>query len=92
MEKEIIIASIFHHSINSVKTGCYIHLSIKISLEFLHEICFEDVTTRDRARLKRIRMVIGNFPSEMIEIAASYNENVNYDLLGQKHNLIKGAA
>jgi hypothetical protein len=31
----------------------------------------------ERARLKRIGMVIINFPSEIIKIAASYDESVN---------------
>ena len=34
-------------------------------------------------------MVIENFPIEMIEIAASYNENVNEDSMGLTNILIK---
>ncbi len=45
----------------------------------LHEICHEEETERDRAKLKRIRMIIINFPSEMMEIASSFDENVNDD-------------
>jgi hypothetical protein len=48
-------------------------------IEFLHEICHEEETGRDRAKLKRIRMVIVNIQSEMVEMAANYNENVNND-------------
>jgi hypothetical protein len=46
-------------------------------VERLHELCCEEETERERGKLKRIRMVIVNFPIEMIEIAASYYENVN---------------
>ena len=59
-------------------------------VELLHELCCEEEIERERARLKRIRMVIVNFPSEMMEIAASYDENVNKDSLGLTHTLIKG--
>jgi hypothetical protein len=40
--------------------------------------------------IKGIRMVIVNFPCEMIEIAASYNENVNVNSSGLAHILVKG--
>jgi hypothetical protein len=53
-------------------------------IEYLHEICHEEETERDRARLKRIRMVIINIQSEMVEMAANYNENVNNDSVGLK--------
>ena len=56
----------------------------------LHEICHEEETERDRAKLKRIRMVIVNIQSEMVEIAANYNENVNNDSVGLKYILTKG--
>ena len=59
-------------------------------VELLHEICCEEETERGKTRLKRIRMVIVNFPSEMIEIATSYDENVNKDSLGLTHILTKG--
>ncbi len=59
-------------------------------IELLHELCEEEETERDRARLKRIRMIIVNFPSKMIEIAACYDENVNKDSLGLTHTLTKG--
>jgi hypothetical protein len=35
-------------------------------------------------------MVIVNFPSEMIEIAANYNENENVDNVGLKYTFLKG--
>jgi hypothetical protein len=50
-----------------------------------HEITCGEVTERERARLKRIIMVIVNFPSEIIEISASCDENVNDDSLGLAH-------
>ena len=59
-------------------------------VERLHELCCEEETERERGKLKRIRMVIVNFPIEMIEIAASYDENVNEDSLGLTNILIKG--
>jgi hypothetical protein len=48
-------------------------------MEFLHEICHEEETERDRAKLKRIRMVIVNIQSEMVEMASTY---VNDDSVG----------
>jgi hypothetical protein len=59
-------------------------------MEFLHEICHEEETERNRAKLKRIRMVIVNIQSEMVEMAATYNENVNNDDVSLKYILIKG--
>jgi hypothetical protein len=59
-------------------------------MEFLHEIFHEEETERDRAKLKRIRMVIVNIRSEMVEMASTYNGNVNDDYVGIKHILIKG--
>jgi hypothetical protein len=56
-------------------------------IELLHEICCEEETERERARLKRIRMVMFNFPGEMMEIATSYDESVNTDWLGLTHTL-----
>ena len=56
----------------------------------LHELCHEEETENGRARLKRIRIVIVNFPSEMMEIAASYDENVNRDSMGLTHILMRG--
>jgi hypothetical protein len=40
-------------------------------MEFLHEICHEEETERDRAKLKRIRMVIVSIHSEMVEMGSS---------------------
>ena len=59
-------------------------------IELLHEICHEEETERDRDKLKRIRMIIVNIQSEMVEMAASYNENVNNDTGGLKYILTKG--
>ena len=59
-------------------------------MDFLHEICQEEETERDRDKLKRIRMVIVNIQSEMVELASTYNENVNNDSVGLKHIIIKG--
>jgi hypothetical protein len=59
-------------------------------IEFLHELCQEEETERDRTKLKRIRMVIVNIQSEMVEMGSSYNENVNNDSVGIKYILIKG--
>jgi hypothetical protein len=59
-------------------------------MEFLHEKCHEEETERDRATLKRIRMVLVNIQTEMVEIAATYNKNVNNDSEGLKYILIKG--
>ena len=56
----------------------------------LHELCSEEEIEKERARLKRIRMVIVNFPSEKMEIAASYDESVNEDSMGFTHILLKG--
>jgi hypothetical protein len=58
-------------------------------MEFLHERCHEEETERDRAKLKRIRMVIVNIQSEMVETAANYNENINNDSSSLKYLLIK---
>jgi hypothetical protein len=38
----------------------------------------------------KLRMVIVNAQSEMVEMAANYNENVNNDSVGLKYILIKG--
>jgi hypothetical protein len=59
-------------------------------MELLHELCHEEETERDRAKLKRIIMVIVNIESEMVEIAANYNENVNNDTVGLKYIKTKG--
>jgi hypothetical protein len=59
-------------------------------IEFLQEICQEEETERDREKLKRIRMVIVTIQSEMVELASTYNENVNNDSVGLKHIIIKG--
>jgi hypothetical protein len=59
-------------------------------VEFLHEICHKEETERDRAKLKRIRMVIVNIQGGMVEIAANYNENVNNDSVGLNYILAKG--
>jgi hypothetical protein len=59
-------------------------------MEFLHEICHEEETERDRAKLKRIRMVIVDIQSEMVEMAANYNENINNDSVSLKYILITG--
>jgi hypothetical protein len=59
-------------------------------MEFLHEICHEEETERDRSKLKRIRMVIVSIQSEMVEMGSSYNENVNDDSMGMKYILTKG--
>ena len=59
-------------------------------MEVLHELCCEEEIEIERARIKRIRMVIVNFPCEMIEIAASYDEGVNEDSRGLTHVLTKG--
>jgi hypothetical protein len=59
-------------------------------VEFLHEICHEEEVERDRTKLKRIRMVIVNIQSEMVEIAATYNENENNDSMGLRYILTKG--
>jgi hypothetical protein len=40
-------------------------------------------------RLKRIRMVTVNFPSEMVEFVAFYDENTNDDSLGLTHIITK---
>jgi hypothetical protein len=64
----------------------------KDGIELIHDICYKEETTTDRASFKRIRIAIINFSSEMIEIAASYNMNVNDDSEGLKHILIKGEA
>jgi hypothetical protein len=37
--------------------------------------CQEEEIERDRAKLKRIRMVIVNIQNEMVEIASNYNES-----------------
>jgi hypothetical protein len=58
-------------------------------LEFLHELCHEEETERDRPKLKRIRMVIVNIQTEMVEIVATYNENVNNESVGLKYILTK---
>jgi hypothetical protein len=58
-------------------------------IEKLHEICREEETERERQRLKRIRMVIVNFPVELIEMASSYDEDVNAASEGITHILIK---
>jgi hypothetical protein len=58
----------------------------------LHEVYCREEMERYRNRLKRIRMVKVNFPSEMIEIAASYNESMNNDSLGLTCILIKAEA
>jgi hypothetical protein len=47
-------------------------------------------TERDKAKLKRIRMVIVNIQNEMVEIASNYNDNLNNDSVGKKYILIKG--
>jgi hypothetical protein len=59
-------------------------------IEYLHEICHEEETERNRTKLKRIRMAIVNIQSEMVEMAAVYNENVNNDTVGLKYILTKG--
>ena len=59
-------------------------------MEFLHELCQEEEIERETKKLKRIRMVIVNIQSEMVELASTYNENVNNDSVGLKHLLIKG--
>jgi hypothetical protein len=53
-------------------------------------MCQEEEIERDRTKLKRIRMVIVNIQSEMVEIVAIYNENVNNDSVGLKFILTKG--
>jgi zinc-binding in reverse transcriptase len=58
-------------------------------IEKLHELCTEEEIERDRERLKRIRMVTVNFPVEMIEIAGTYDENVNRDSMGLSHILMR---
>ena len=58
-------------------------------IEKLYEICKEEETERERQRLKRIRLVIVNFPMEMIEIASSYNEDENEDSNELTHILEK---
>ena len=59
-------------------------------MEFLHEICHEEETEIDRARLKRIRMIIVNIQSEMVELATTYNEYINNDSVSLKYILLKG--
>jgi hypothetical protein len=59
-------------------------------MKFLHEICDEEESERERAKLKRIGMVIVNIQSEMVEMAAIYNKNVNNDSTGLKYKLMKG--
>jgi hypothetical protein len=59
-------------------------------MEYLHEICNEEETERDKAELKRMRMVIVNIQSEMVEISANYNENINNDSVGLKYIITKG--
>jgi hypothetical protein len=51
---------------------------------------FEEKKERERTRLKKIRMIIVNFPKEMIEMASSYDESENDDYLGLIHILTKG--
>ena len=58
-------------------------------IENLYEICREEETERERQRLKRIRMVIINFPVELIEMASAYDEDLNEDLEGLTHFLSK---
>ena len=58
-------------------------------IEKLYEICREEETERERQRLKRIRMVIINFPVELIEMASAYNEDLNEDSEGLTHILNK---
>ena len=57
-------------------------------MEFLHEVCGEEVAERNR--LKIIRIILVNFPSKMLEIATCYDENVNDDSMGLVHILTKG--
>jgi hypothetical protein len=59
-------------------------------IKLMHEICQEEEVERDRAKLKRIRMVMVNIPSDMIEMAANYNENINDDSNDLKYIIIKG--
>ena len=59
-------------------------------IEWLHELCTEKEIERDREKVKRIKMVIANFPAQMIEIAAAYDPDVNNDSLGLTHILMKG--
>jgi hypothetical protein len=59
-------------------------------IELLHEICHEEETERDRVKLKRIRMVVVNIESEMVEMASAYNENINNNLDCLKNIIIKG--
>jgi hypothetical protein len=59
-------------------------------VESLFELCQEEETERDRTKLKRIRMIIVNIQSEMVQMAANYNENVNNDSVGIKYMLLKG--
>jgi hypothetical protein len=59
-------------------------------MEFLHELCNEEETERDKAKLKRIRVVITNIQNEMLVIAANYNENVNNDSSSLKYIITKG--
>jgi hypothetical protein len=76
---------------NSKKLAHCVYIPLRNEgIEFLHEICHEEETERDRAKLKRIRMVIVNIQSEMVEVASSYNENVNNDSDSLKYILIKG--
>ncbi len=58
-------------------------------MELLHYYCCEEETERERARIKRIRMVINTFLTEMMEIATSYDEKVNDDSQGKTHMLTK---
>jgi hypothetical protein len=50
-------------------------------------ICEEET---ERENTKRIRIKIVNVSSEIMEIAACYNERVNNDSLGLAHILTKG--
>jgi hypothetical protein len=59
-------------------------------IESMHELCHEEETERDRAKLKRIRMILVNFESEMVEMASAYNENINSDSDCFKNILTKG--
>jgi hypothetical protein len=58
-------------------------------VERLHELCCEEETERGRGKLKRIRIVIVNFPIEMLKMGASCDENVNEDSLGLTNILEK---
>jgi hypothetical protein len=74
------------------KLSHYVFIPLKIEgVKFLHEKCCREETKRDRARLKRIKMIIINFPVVKMEIAASYDESVNDDSLGLTHILMQGA-